>query len=54
MQKSVRTFALVLSFALPAVMFARDPMGTNPIPRPAATASPLNTLLLAVGVVTGR
>ena len=53
MQKPVRTFALVLSFALPAVMFARDPMGCNPPPRPQADSS-LNTLLLAVSVVTGR
>ena len=54
MQKSIRTVALVLAtIAVPALALARDPMGCNPAPRPQAVSS-LNSVLLALSVVTGR
>lgn len=54
MQKLIRSITLVLAtLAVPAMSFAREPMGANPRPQ-VATSSVLNNIAIALSVISGK
>lgn len=54
MYKTVRSIALVLAvLTVPAMSFAREPMGANPRPQ-VTTSSVMNNIAVAMSVVTGK